>query len=199
MLPALIEGLGDLDPEVITDPDPEGIYHPWRAFQECLRHCPGDTGHLLIIQDDAVPCKDFDLAARTALSVKPDKIVCFYVGGGRAGEPLAQAALSCKSWAALRQDLWIPLVATAFPVVVVRELQEWAATDHFALKSRWDDAVLGRFMRAKGITAWATVPNLVQHPDVAPSLIKRTAAAGRDKNRVAVCWIDDHPASEIVW
>lgn len=199
MLPALIEALGDLDPEVIADPEHEEPWNAWRSFKACLRACPDDTGHLLIIQDDAVPCAGFAEAARTALSVKTDKIVCFYVGGGRAGDPLVRAAAECRNWVTLNRNLWIPLVATAFPVAVVRDLLEWAETDAFAQRSRGDDAVLGKFMRARGITPWATVPNLVQHPDVVASVTSRRSAHGRDRNRTAACWIGEHPASDITW
>lgn len=199
VLPDLIAALGDLDPQVITDPGHDQTWSAWRSFRACLQACPANSGHLLVIQDDAVPCLGFDTAARSALAVKPDRIVCFYVGGGRVGEPLVKAAVSCASWAALDQNLWVPLVATAFPRAIVAELLEWAESDSFAQKSRGDDAVLGKFMRAKGHIAWATIPNLVQHPDVLPSLIRRTAAAGRDRNRVAVCWVGEEDVSQIVW
>jgi hypothetical protein len=184
---------------VISDPEPESTWNAWRSFQACLHACPENTGHLLIIQDDAIPCPGFATAARTALSIKPDKIVCFYVGGGRVGEPLVKAAVSCRNWATLDQRLWVPLVATAFPVAIVRDLLEWATTDSFAQKSRGDDAVIGKYMRERGLTAYATVPNLVQHPDVLPSVVRRTNAHGRDKNRVAACWIGDYPVEEITW
>lgn len=183
---------------VVTDPDPDGTWNAWRSYQACLQKAP-DYGHLLVVQDDALPCPHFAEAARQALAMKNDVIVCFYVGGGGVGIPLQHAANRCASWAPLNRTLWVPLVATAFPAAIVAELLSWAADDSWARKARGDDAVLGKFMRAKGHTAWATVPNLVQHPDLVPSVNRHRNARGLDRNRVAVCWVGDHDARELVW
>ena len=203
MLPPLIEALGNLEPVVVTDPgwgEERGTWNAWRSFHACLEACPDHCGHLLIIQDDATPCPGFDNAARTALAVRPESIVCFYVGGGRVGDPLVQAAFErCARWAPLNRDLWVPLVATAFPRGLVTELLEWAKTEPYTKRAKGDDAVLGRFMRDKGITAWATIPNLVQHEDMVPSIMRRTHPRGMDRNRTAVCWIGDEDVGSLQW
>jgi hypothetical protein len=203
LLPDLIARLGNLEPVVVTDPgagfETRGQWNAWRGFRACLEACPENTGHLLIVQDDALPCPGFDNAARTALAMRPDVMVCFYVGGGRVGDPLVHAAVRCVSWAPLNRDLWVPLVATAFPRAIVTDLLAWADKEPYAARAKGDDAVLGRFMRDKGLTAWATIPNLVQHEDMVPSIMRRTSARGTDRNRTAVCWIGDEDVASIQW
>lgn len=201
LLPALAKSLEGLRVQVVTDPgadDPR--WSAWRAYLACVRAAvETEAAHVLIVQDDAVPCPGFAEAAPGAIAAKSDRIVCFYVGGGRVGLPLRLAAQHCAPWAALDQRLWLPLVATSYPRVILEELLVWAEQDYLAQKSRADDSMLGRFLRAKNYRAWATVPNLVQHPDTEPSLVRRRAAKGIDPHRKAVCYIDSYDPRQILW
>lgn len=151
------------------------------------------------MQDDAEPCQGFDKACRAALAAKPDEVVCFYVGGGRIGWPVERAAAAGLHWAVLDPKLWVPLVATAFPRGIIEELLAWAENDPFAAKSRGDDSVVGKFMRERRHTTWATIPNLVQHSDVVPSVLRSRNAAGRNISRVSVCYIGEEDPTQITW
>lgn len=192
--------LDGLDATPVRDPDWESPHwNSWRSYLHCLKSAALTGTHVLVIQDDTLPCLNFGKAAPVVLSARPNGIVCFYVGGGAVGLPVVHAGNACRHWTTLAKNLWLPLVATAFPVQTVQQLLVWAAVDSYAQRARGDDAVLGRFARAHHLPIWATVPNLVQHPDTVPSLIRRTAAAGRDKHRVAACFIGNHDPMSIDW
>lgn len=200
LLPKLIERLAPLSPTVVRDPRWNDLHwDAWRAYRNCLTQASHDGTHVLVIQDDVVPCHNFGKAVPLVLNAKPDQIVCFYVGGGAIGAPVIRAGNACAHWTVLPRHLWLPVVATAIPVPIVQDLLIWAQTDTHALKARSDDSVLGRYARQRHHPIWATVPNLVQHPDKVTSLVRRRAAAGRDRHRVAACWIGDEDPLSIDW
>ena len=196
---ALADVLSPLRPRLVSDPEPEQRWNSWRVYRHCLEQLDQTASHALIIQDDALPCRNFVQVLPRLLTVKPDSIIALYVGGGQIGQPVVQAGERCHHWTLLSKQLWVPLVATLVPLPIVQELLAWAAEDSYAQRARWDDAVLGRFCRARNHRVWATVPNLVQHPDVVPSLARRSAAAGRDKHRVAACYIGEYDPLQIAW
>ena len=69
----------------------------------------------------------------------------------------------------------------------------WASTARLPGQPnpRSDDAVVGRWMLVTKQTIRATVPSLVQHPDMEPSLIGRRPAWGKDSGRVALHLAED--------
>jgi hypothetical protein len=83
----------------------------------------------------------------------------------------------------------MPVVATLWPRAKAVEFAVWAE-QHPQLPGqrspRSDDAMAGMWKMRERQTVWACVPSLVEHPDVEPSIIGKRAAAGRDRNRVAL-------------
>lgn len=200
LLPPLLEQLAPLEPKVVCDPGAaEPKWSAWRCFEACLRALPAGASHLLIVQDDAELCRGFAAAALAALRAQPERIVAFYVGGRPASSARALCAASCQgeSWVELDRSQWVPLVCAAFPRADVLELLAWA--EGWKGPRRGDDNVVGEFVRKTGRQALATVPSLAQHPDVAPSLVGRRAGRGRDRGRVAACFIGEHDPAQIAW
>lgn len=200
LLLSLRAALDDLDPEVVTDTEQGRRWNLWQVYHRCLQAAhTEDCSHALIIQDDAVPCRHFAEAVREVIAARQQDVICLYVGGGSIGQGVLAAARACKPWSPLPRNLWLPLVATIYPMAVVEEILTWAKTDEYAQRARSDDGVVGRFLRQSRHRAWATVPSLVQHPDNVPSLVRRTFAAGRDSHRVAACYIGGYDPLEIDW
>lgn len=87
-----------------------------------------------------------------------------------------------------------PVVALLWPRHKAEEFMHWAKT---ARKipggegARSDDAVVGRWMLTAKQRVRVTVPSLVQHPDLEPSLIGRKPAWGKDRGRVALFFAED--------
>ena len=77
-LPRLLEALAPLPTEVIIDPEPYELASPWRTYLACLAD-PPDCSHLLIVQDDAVPCRGFTAAVEQVALANPDTPVCLFI------------------------------------------------------------------------------------------------------------------------
>ncbi len=190
LLSALLERLPGF--ELITDPDPAGQPNPLRTYLECLRRTPEHATHRLILQDDAWPCQEFREKAEAAISERPDNLICFFVPGSPGGgmNSVLRAAKAGEHWALIGAGGWIPVIAVMWPRALIADFIEFAEHRRFA-RSRSDDEVLTRFVRANRLDVWATIPSYVEHPDVVPSLIGRKHGAGKIKWRIAAMFVDE--------
>jgi hypothetical protein len=204
LLSPLVERLGpDVPLEVVEDPDPDGRpSNPWRCYRECLISPSGsDITHLLVIQDDAVPCRNLVAACERIRVPGP---VCLFLAGApvRLAREASRALSQGRSLIPLYLSAadWLPVVAVLWPVEVAESLLEWAGSNRLPgdPNPRSDDAVCGRWARQTGAEVFATVPSLVEHEDLVPSLIGKKARQGRSKWRTAGSWIGaDGDALEI--
>lgn len=187
LLPALLERLpaGAL---VVTDPEPDHpIPNPWRCYRECILSIPDDATHALIVQDDAVPHPDFPAVLERCVAARPDRIVCFFIATHpvRGARRALEAYAAGSPWSELLTTEFLPVIATVWPAELARTFLAWADA-RARPGSRSDDGLAGRFIRAHGVRPLATVPCLVDHPDVERSLIGKRAMAGRNRARVAL-------------
>lgn len=94
----------------------------------------------------------------------------------------------------------MPVVALAWPAALIRPALDYVDAQDWPPAFRSDDEIAGRCLRHLRAEAYATVPSLVQHEDVLPSLIGRKAAAGADPARVAYCFASaDCDVATIDW
>lgn len=194
---------GDVD--VVVDPDPgAALPSPWRTYRQALEETPPDATHRLVLQDDATVCDGFRAAADAAAKAQPDRVIVFFVGG-RPTDHARTVYAACDRdlpFAELRRHTWLPVVAACWPSAMIPRLLDFVDAQGWRGRLRADDEVVGRFLRHEKILPLATVPSLVQHGDVHPSLVGRRALAGADPGRVAACWIgecESCDASEIDW
>ena len=182
--------------EVMTDPDwgkPDQRPSPLRGYLRCLADPPKDVTHLVVLQDDALPCKRFHAMLTEAVGERPEDVISLFVGG-----------LSNRTrkdfYAALgRGDRWSPIyfrdihhvVALVWPVTLAKSFLQWYASARIPgpIPPRSDDAVVGYWARKQRRQIWATVPCLVEHPDDVPSTIHSLGRQG-DKGRRAIHWQD---------
>jgi hypothetical protein len=196
--------LRDLDglAELVVDPDPRHrLGSPWRTYRRCLESTPEAATHRLILQDDALPCRNLVHHAARVAAAWPDRLVTLYVGGNmRLGAPrIVQAAQAGRSWAELPRYTWIPAVALLWPVPMIARFLHWIDDRNYPDAFRADDERIGRWLRKTGHVPVATVPSLVDHPDDVPSLIGTRNRGGRDPSRVSVCWIGDCDPIGVDW
>lgn len=187
LLQRVTEHLGDH--LVVTDPGGEEGWNAWRSYRLCLR-VETEASHILIVQDDAVPCEHFAEAAEAAIATKPDAAIAFYLGGQPVLTATAalRASIKHERWVRINPRDWVPTVATAYPLELARELADFGDARRVnGRPSRGDDSVAGDFFRINKhrIEAWATVPSLVEHPDDTLSLIGRRNMNGLNRGRVA--------------
>jgi hypothetical protein len=200
LIPSLVEALGS-DVEVVEDPDPYGrLRSPWRTYRECLQLPPAGITHLLVLQDDAIPCRN--LLAACEWIARPDP-VCLFLGGApvRTARDASRAAVRGDRFVSVHAAEWVPVVAVLWPVEVAQEFLDWCGSNRLPgdPEPRSDDAVVGRWARRTRQPVFATVPSLVQHPDTEESLIGKRARHGRSAWRVAHSWIGDRDPLEIDW
>lgn len=196
LLPRLLPHLRD--PILVVDPGGR-LSSAWRCYRLCLRADIGDASHLLVIQDDAIPCEGFAEAAEAAVAARPETAVAFFLGG-QPRTTAHQATIAMRRrepWAAWSPRDWWPTVASCYPAAMARSLAAWV--DARKPDARGDDAPCGDFFRAHPhLEALVTVPSLVQHPDDAPSLIGRKHMSGKNPGRTAK-WLAQGDARTLTW
>lgn len=190
---------------VVTDPEPEQVYGSClRTYLECLRRTPADATHRLVVQDDALPCAGFRKLAEQAIAERPDDLVAFFVPGRTLLRKLmVDEHRRGGRWVMLPRSLnWTPLVALAWPARHARAFVpygEQVIADRLArgMHTFADDPYVGAWRKQLGIDVWATVPCLVQHPDVEQSLYRRDLKprAGANRSRVAALFVDELAAA----
>lgn len=188
--------------EVITD-DEAGKPNPWRGYKKCLSNLP-PTGHVAVLQDDTVPCINFELALERVVAARPDAVISLFVAG-------LNNVTRKDYWKAMKfQRHWVEInfrdihhvCALVWPVDRARDFLAWAEVAKIPGHSRIprsDDAIVGAWAKQKRIGVIATVPSLVQHPDDVPSTIGRKHYNGMERGRTAIHWIGDGDPLGIDW
>lgn len=200
---ALAQKLGG---EAVFDPDPENaIRSPWRTFRHLMETTPPGATHRFQIQDDARVCPGLPEAMQNLVRAWPDRLLVLFVGGNppHHARQVLEACREDRSVVNLVPAYWLPVVATCWPVEMTRELLAFVDAQRWPERFCADDEICGRFIKEAQVTALGTVPSLVQHEDVIPSLAGRRTAGGADLGRIAACWIGDcdecTDAREIDW
>ena len=186
--------------EVITDHETHDP-NPFRNYVRCLEGAPPGVTHLCVMQDDAVPCRNFDSLVEEAVGERPDEVVSLFVGGlsGRTRKDFWLAQKHGARWSQINFRETHHVVALVWPVARAQEFLDWWASGprlpgHRTPRS--DDAMVTHWIKStyanRGTrrTVWATVPCLVEHPDDLPSVVQGNRRLG-DKGRRAIAFIDD--------
>jgi len=167
---------------------------PWDGYRVCLSDLP-DCSHLLVIQDDAVPCRNFGSAVEQIAARHPSTPVCLFLARlpRRTSRDATLALKAGQRYVPLFIRDFCPVVAMLWPKEKAEEFMFWARDARLPGQPnpRSDDAVVGRWMLMTKQTILVTVPSLVQHPDMEPSLIGRRPAWGKDSGRVALHFAED--------
>lgn len=182
------------DVEIVSDPDPDGtLRSPWRTYRAALERTPAWATNRLVLQDDVLLSRDFDSVVRKAVAARPDRLLVFFVGGHPVehSRRVYQACDRDESWAELDHMRWCPVIATCWPVSFIEPFLAYVDRQKWPPAFRADDEIVGRWLRETKQWPLASVPSLVEHEDVVVSLIGRRNQGGRDRARVAACFI--HP------
>lgn len=188
LLPHLLESLDPLPVEVLQhSSDPPD---PWAGYRRCLQDIP-ECSHLLILQDDALPCAHFPVALEQVAERYPRNPVCLFLGGAPASTAAQarRAMLKDRRYTPLLNSTFVPLVAVLWPRDVAESFLEWSRT---AKTTRADDGNAARFMKSTKTPFLVAVPSLVQHNDYVPSVKGgREHKFGAESWRQAVLLADD--------
>ncbi len=190
---AMAEALAQqISGEVVYDPSPSDPPGPWRAFARLLEETPAWATHRLQVQDDALVCPHFREAVDLCVAARPEHLLVFFVSGHfyDQGRAVIEACERDESWARLPPSYWLPCVSTCWPVGLIPPMLEFASDHLWPLCA--DDELIGRWLKTQqpGL-AIASVPSLVEHPDVVQSVIRRRPWETNHQPRLAACWIGD--------
>jgi hypothetical protein len=191
LIPPLLEALAPLPTEVIAHvSDPPS---PWDGYKLCLSDLP-DCSHLLVIQDDAIPCRNF-VPALKQIAVTNDVPVCLFLARlpRRTSTDATKALKANRRYVTLFIRDFVPVVAVLWPRAKAQEFMVWAQNAKLPGQPnpRSDDAVVGRWMMTTRQEIRTTCPSLVEHPDMEASLIGRQPSWGKDPGRVALHLAED--------
>lgn len=201
LLPRLLPDLPGA--QVVADPEPNDPRRsPWRCYMACLSEIKPDASHLLIVQDDAIACRDFLPTVERVVAVQPRRIVALFVPGTVHGgaNAMLEACAAGKHWAEIPRQAFVPVVAVVYPREEAIALLAYSEARPFARGRTADDANVAEWARVTQRTVWMTVPSLVEHPDDAVSLAGQVAMNGLNPARTARCWAGkEWSPSQIDW
>jgi len=173
----ILAAMGDVEVPIASDnegPPSGNADRVWRnARAAWLLHEPDADWHVLL-QDDAVLCRDFAAGMSEALRhVQGPAVVSPYLGNGRTvptrWATLADAAdARGAAWIRTSKLMWG--VSIAIPTLLISDMIKHADTRAGVP----DDMRVAGWAEKNGIDVWYTWPSLVDHRQV-PSLTKHRA------------------------
>lgn len=168
----------------------------WDTGRRSLLAFDPAATHHLVIQDDAIPCRDLVTVTERAVKAAGEHPVSLYTGKVRPHELTVTAAViearrRRTPWIAGRGPYWG--VGLVIPTAHIPELVEFC--DRLQAVRNYDRRIEAFYTR-KRIDCWYTVPSLVDHRPVAenPSLV-----AGRTANRRAHTFLGRRSGTGIDW
>lgn len=173
--------------EVVFDPGGK-TRSALRGHRAALAHALDayvGTTHVLVLQEDAIPCPGLVDAVMRAVEARPQALLSLYIGNGHAGQSVYLRRLrACQRFANLPLNYFVPTVGIVWPVSQARGFHRWSANTGVI----WDDEAImawrqqGHRQRAD-VDALATIPSLVDHDNQLPSIIGHHLHGYRD----AIC------------
>jgi hypothetical protein len=154
---------------------------PWAGYKQCLTDIP-DCTHLLVVQDDVIPCRNFVPALEQIAEARPDMPVCLFMGDipASTAHHARIAMIRGVRYTRLHVTNFMPLVAVLWPRAKAEHFLAWGQN---AKTTRADDGNAAKWMRQTRQSVLVSVPSLVEHNDFVPSV-----KGGRDHKYGAESW-----------
>lgn len=166
--------------DVCLDPDPRGPPSATRTLTRCLAHymtmAMGQTGgHLLVIQDDAVPCPVLHDHVARMTQRHPDALIALYTGHVHAcRKQMLGDYKRAKRYTVLPLKHFVPTVALVWPSAHVWDFMGWLAAQDEVLPQD-DEMVMRwrvhRFRHGQPVRAYGSIPSLVRHDNTQRSIM----------------------------
>ncbi|MEV7229911.1 hypothetical protein AB0M79_23275 [Polymorphospora sp. NPDC051019] len=174
--------------ELVLDPWPDGPRTGLRTAMRAWSSIPSGSTHHVVLEDDAILVPGFAEHAARAAAGAPDAAVVFHANWcSRTGAAVRLGALAGARWVRAAQEytptvaLMLPAaVGAGFPAFARRHAGTWAG-----------DVVMARYLAARGVRTYVTVPNLVEHGDF-PSVAENDAHG----LRLSACYGEPPPGTD---
>ena len=149
----------------------------WDTGRRSLLAYDSSKSHHMVIQDDAVVCRDLPAGVERALRFTPrDSILGLYLGRTKAWRPVwvrAQRVQPDLSWVRMQELMWG--VGVVIPTRLIDEIVEIG--DQYPEIANYDSRISAACMKL-GLPVWYPWPSLVSHR-LSPSLVEGRGWRGR--------------------
>ena len=161
----------------------------WNA-ERAWSSISGNATHHLVLQDDAIPCRNFISLAENALDHSDDALVTFF----NPRKEIVKAKERGDSWVRMTSFQWAQ--ATALPVGRVSQFLRWSKNS-LSKEYPHDDVALGIFAELADLPIYCTVPNLVDHRN--PKEVKSDLGHNTPSSRTSYDFLADQDGYKIDW
>lgn len=143
------------------------------------------ASHVVVLQDDALPVRDFPRLARAAIEERPEHVISYYLGTGRPlQDPMTrlidEAESNGSKWIDFPRLVWG--VGWSIPTKLLPDLNQWLE----ARTSTPTDTETGHWTRFNRVPVTHTWPCLADHADNG-SLIHNRAEQRRAWRTLQTC------------
>lgn len=192
-LPALLAAIPEAT--VVTDPEPDSRAS-WPAARLAWQTYPEDATHVVVLEDDAVPCEGFVSAVTLALYERPAHAVAFWANRKQIADALAFG----KAWQWCHPMVsYHGTVCNALPTSWVRSFVSWGDLERYdRRKPGGVDQRLREWLVGRGGRVLLSAPCLVQHGLPEDSLLWPNGGQLPIK-RVTTCFADDLGINAVDW
>jgi len=151
----------------------------WDTGRRSMLAYDKSATHHLVVQDDAIVCRDLVAGLTRAVEVVPDNPIGLYVGNVRPDQPqvyrrLHKALREDQSWLVMPGPWWG--VGVCVPTHLIDAMVAWG--DANTRIANYDRRMAAYFARV-GLKCFYTVPSLVEHRQDHQSLVPGRVTVGR--------------------
>jgi hypothetical protein len=175
-----------------------------RGYLLSLAGLPAE-GHVCVLQDDAIVCRNFVPTLERIAEARPDSVVSLFLSKApRRTYNRASVVFGKSRYVETNPADLVHVVGVLWPVAKAQSFVDWvehSPKHRGADFSPSDDANVSRWKRNTRETVLCTVPSIVQHPDDVPSIVNahKQSRIGTDSGRTAGYWIGDADPLELDW
>jgi hypothetical protein len=163
----LVEQIG-APPENVAVVFDERRDGPWVAGQEAWERRSSNATHHLVLEDDALVCRDLCEGTKAMLRAVPDAPVMLYATTLPGADAAYREAIATGRHWVRTHGFWT--VAPVLPVGLIDPIIDWARTH---TRQDWDDSYdkrLSLAVQVLGIKSMVAVPSPVSHDWSIPSI-----------------------------
>ncbi len=128
----------------------------WEGAKATLKNYKKGTTHMLVLQDDVLPCQDFIKTAERIIEILPDDPITLFSNR----REILEAKAKGYNWFRLKKFLMAQ--AYIMPVPIIEDFLIWAEK-HIKPEIYFDDNRWAMYLYYHDKLTWATAPSLVEH------------------------------------
>lgn len=122
----------------------------------CLSSMKKEDTHVLVIQDDGLPCDKFILTVQKLIELYPDRVMSFF----SVRDSIKKAVK--ENYQFVRTDYFLGAVCYVIPRSIVEDFLKWYKK-YIKESIKADDECIATYLFYHNIKTYITTPNLIEH------------------------------------